>query len=160
MTADTTENIFTEHSDPQLKKLKKVLTREKNVFERVMQQFIDLENELDQNSVDHKKDTGRRRKSYSFKNFEFQGVSNRFAIEDLNEIYDGLNDDDGFGPENFRKNDSVSCLVDRKKYNGTIISVNQKGMVVRSNDRRKIKISWDDIEDGRAKVEKIVNEDE
>ncbi|ELA41880.1 uncharacterized protein VICG_01064 [Vittaforma corneae ATCC 50505] len=154
----------------QAKKLQKVNTQLSQMEERMdkaaeayikcLKFYIDVENELDQKRIEEKSENVKRRKPHSFKNFEFQGLSYRAISEDLNLIYEGIKEEEGFGPENFKRNDAVSCIVDRKKYKGTIVSVNQRGMVIKTQDRRKIKLSWEEIEDGEAKVTKLQSDDE
>ena len=49
----------------------------------------------------------------------------------------------------------VSCIVDRKKYKGTIVSINERRMVDQAQDRRKLRVQWEDIEDGETKISKL-----
>lgn len=146
--------------DGQLFRLKERLQKMVVAEIKSLAYFMEVENELDMKKNEGKTESGRRRKAHSYKNFEFQGLSYRTIAEDLNAIYEGTNDDEGFGPENFKRNDLVSCVVDRKKYKGVVISVSQKGMVIKTQDRRKIRISWEDIEDEDIKVVKIQNDNE
>lgn len=160
MSIDTTEGSTSKEECSQLKKLTDQLNREKIVFKKTMANFIAVENELDQRTVDKTLEPSRRRKAHVFKTFEFQGASYRAILEDLNVIYDGTTSEEVFGNENFKRNDTVVCVVDKKKYKGKIVSISQKGIVVRAKDKRKIKISWEDIEEEEAKIAKIEEEGE
>lgn len=146
--------------DTQLSQLKERMDKAARAYIKSLKFYIDVENELDQKRIEEKSENGRRRKLHSFKTFEFQGLSYRTISEDLNLIYEGIREEEGFGPENFKRNDVVSCVVDRKKYKGTIISVNQRGMIIKTQDRRKIKLSWEEVEDGEAKVTKLQSDEE
>lgn len=125
--------------------------------EKALKNFIEIENQLD-NLDTEDEDNGRRRKSNTVKNFEFQGVPNRVAVEDLNQIYEGSKEIIEFGPGNFRKGDVVNCVIDRRKIQGTVISVNQRGLLIVTKDRKKVRISWDEIEDEEAEVSKVTEE--
>lgn len=125
--------------------------------EKALKNFIEIENQLD-NLDTEDEDNGRRRKSNTVKNFEFQGVLNRVAVEDLNQIYEGSKEIVEFGPGNFRKGDVVNCVIDRRKIQGTVISVNQRGLLIVTKDRKKVRISWDEIEDEEAEVSKVTEE--
>lgn len=125
--------------------------------EKALKNFIEIENQLD-NLDTEDEDNGRRRKSNTVKNFEFQGVPNRVAVEDLNQIYEGSKEIVEFGPGNFRKGDVVNCVIDRRKIQGTVISVNQRGLLIVTKDRKKVRISWDEIEDEEAEVSKVTEE--
>jgi hypothetical protein len=125
--------------------------------EKALKNFIEIENQLD-NLDTEDEDNGRRRKSSTVKNFEFQGVPNRVAVEDLNQIYEGSKEIAEFGPGNFRKGDVVNCVIDRRKIQGTVISVNQRGLLIVTKDRKKVRISWDEIEDEEAEVSKVTEE--
>jgi hypothetical protein len=142
-------------------KLEERIKKEEMSHLKSLDFFLNAETELDQRQIDDtSENNNRRRKIHSHKNYEFQGLSYRTISEDLNQIYEGIREDDGFRPENFKRNDTVSCVVDRKKYKGNIISVNQRGMVIKTQDRRKIRIAWEDVEDGEAKVMKLHSDEE
>ncbi|KAM0680239.1 hypothetical protein GINT2_001624 [Glugoides intestinalis] len=158
MSIDTTEDSTSKDQYTQLKKLTEQLNREKIAFSKSMANFIAVENEFDQRGIDKTCEPSRRRKAHVFKTFEFQGASNRAILEDLNVIYDGVTEEEVFGNENFKRNDTVLCVVNNKKYKGKIISISQKGIVVRTKDKRKIRIFWEDIEDEEAKITKIDEE--
>lgn len=140
-------------------KLKEKLEKEGKAFNKSLLFFTETENELDKKKIADQAVSGRRRKAHSIKYFEFQGLPYKTISEDLNVIYEGMKEEDGFGPDDFRRNDRVSCIVDRKKYKGTVVSVNDRGMVVKTQDKRKIRIMWEDIEEGETKITKI-DEDE
>ena len=127
-------------------------------FEKALKNFNEIENQLDNLDTEDKNDNNRRRKSNSVKSFEFQGVPSRLAAEDLNRIYEGTKETNEFGPGSFKKGDQVNCVIDRRKLQGTIISVNQRGLLIVTKDRRKVRISWEEIEDEEAEVSKVTDE--
>lgn len=147
--------------DSQLVQLKNKIEKENTIWINFLKSFNDLENEVDLRKIEEQSENnGRRKKSHSLRNFEFQGVSYRTIAEDLGNIYEDGREEEGFGSENFKRNDIVSCIVDRKKYKGAIISINERGMIIKTQDRRKIRLSWEDVEEGEAKVTKLQNDEE
>jgi len=153
--SDTQNTVKPDKQDLKLTKLKERIENEARAFVKALSFFTETENDLDRKKIDDRAEGGRRRKAHSIKYFEFQGLPYKSIAEDLNLIYEGSKEEDTFGQENFRRNDMVSCIVDRKKYKGTIVSINDRGMMVKTLDRRKIRILWEDIEDGETKITKI-----
>ena len=136
----------------------KKLDRASLAFEKALRNFIEIENQLDHLDTEDKNDNSRRRKSNAVKSFEFQGVSSRVAAEDLNQIYEGTKEISQFGPGNFKKGDFVNCTIDRRKLQGTIISISQRGLLVDTKDKKKVRISWDEIEDEEAEISKVTDD--
>lgn len=144
--------------DNQFEMLKERQEKEARAHSRALGTLINLENELD-HSNEHEEDAPtRRRKSGGYRSFEFQGVTHKDAVEDLNNIYGTQRaEEKRFNFRNFKKNDCVSCVLDKKRYKGIIIQISQKGLVVKTKDRRKIKASWEDIDDEEIKITKLNN---
>lgn len=144
--------------DNQFALLKKKHEKEVSTYLKALGSFVDMENELDHSNENDYEVPSRRRKASGYRNFEFQGVPHKDAIEDLNDIYgEHKSDEKRINFRNFKKNDYVSCVLDKKRYKGIIIQINQKGLVIKTKDRRKIKASWEDIDDEEIKIAKINN---
>lgn len=142
----------------QFELLKEKQEKESRAYLRALSTLIDIENELDHSNEKEEEAPVRRRKAGGYRSFEFQGVSYKDAVEDLNNIYGTQRDEEKRCDfRNFKKNDSVSCVLDKKKYKGTIIQINQRGLVIKTKDRRKIKASWEDIDDEEIKITKLNN---
>lgn len=134
--------------------------KEVGAYLKALSRFLDIESELDHSNENGDEAPSRRRKANGYRNFEFQGVSHRDAVEDLNDIYgEHKSDEKRANFRNLKKNDYVSCELDKKRYKGAIIQINQKGLVIKTKDRRKIKASWEDIDDEEIKIAKINNLD-
>lgn len=157
MDINETENKNTGSKVDTLEAFKKRLNSEKTVFDRNFGKFIEIENELDQRTGTQIEISGRRRKSFGNKSFEFISVSYKEAMEDINSIYDSGNTQDSRRTQNFKKfkkSDFVTVAVEKKKYKGTIIQVGHRGLIVKSKDRRKIKISWEQIDEQEIQIYK------
>lgn len=144
--------------DNQFDLLKKKYKREASTYLKALSNFIDMENELDHSNENEDEASSRRRKGNGCRNFEFHGVPHKDAVEDLNDIYGKHRADEKRANfRNFKKNDCVSCVLDKKRYKGAIIQINQRGLVIKTKDRRKIKASWEDIDDEEIKIVKLNN---
>lgn len=131
-----------------------------NLFNRAFctsfEAFQEIENELDRNDSEDQNESLRRRKKTPHKAVDFQSVSSKVISDDFSKIKANTSDDTEESEQaDLKKNDFVLCIVDRKKYKGTIVSVTGNGIMVRTTDRRKIKINWEDIDDRRTKVTKL-----
>lgn len=136
----------------------KKLEKSNIAFAKANKTFVEIENSLDQLDTEDKNESGRRRKSSGLKSFDFQHVASKATVEDLSQIYEGAKESVEMGIGNFRKGDFVSCVVDRKKSQGTVIAINTKGLIIVTKDRKKIRISWDDIEDEEVQISKVSEE--
>lgn len=148
--ADSTIVIHKE--DLNFADFKERLLCEARIFRKVNEKLASIESELDHSSERYASEDAsrRRRKSLGYKSFDFIGVAYKEALDDLNQVY-GENQLEDFS-RNFRKNDAVTCIVDKKKYKGTVLQVNQKGMTIKIKDKRKLRISWKDIDNEEVKV--------
>lgn len=128
---------------------------------RTLEKFLETENGIDSAETQEHLGGGggqRRRKKSSGYRPEFNYVSAAASQADLNEIYGA----GAFQSEQQRelqlvKNDPVTCILNRKKYKGTIFQVNFKELVIKTQDRKKIKIKWENIDGDNIKIIKARN---
>ncbi|KAI5148941.1 hypothetical protein ENBRE01_0634 [Enteropsectra breve] len=120
--------------------------------------FSTLEDEsglmdLDEYNADCSK---RRKKHMSTKSYDFKGASDKQFREDMEEINSEHRAEKSTAKRmnEFERNDSVILYMNNKKYNGTIFQVNFKGIVVKTHDRKKIKLSWENIDKSNIHIEK------
>ncbi len=74
---------------------------------------------------------------------------------DYDEIFANIKKNDIKQKKNFDKNDDVICIINKKKYHGTVFQVHKKGLVIKTNEKRKIKIHWDNIDGNDIQVIKV-----
>ncbi len=135
---------------------KKRIEAEAKVFIKNAEKFIELENELDKRKIDDFNESNtRRRKINTNRSFDFLTATYRESMEDLNEIYgseDNLESKNSKNYKKFKKADLVTAIYGKKKYKGSIIQVGHRGLVVKTKDRRKLRISWEEIDGQEVQV--------
>lgn len=155
-------NINENSNEVRLSKIKrfddfeKRINVEAKVFIKNFENYIQVENELDEKNENQIEIAGRRRKSFTNKEFYFIPVNYKESMEDLNEIY-GLDDLDTKRSPNykmFKKADSITAVYGKKKYKAIIVQVGHKGIFAKTKDKKKLRISWDEIEDNKVEIYK------
>ena len=87
--------------------------------------------------------------------FAFTAVKEDEYLMDLEEIYgDNIEQKVIKNDREFKKNDVVVCVLDKKKYKGVIFQINSGGLVIKTKDRKKIKIAWGSPEESLVKLVK------
>lgn len=135
------------------KKLKHAVEVQCNIIDN----FMEINNKLDSDSEeDESEEPKKRRKKWSRKEYEFSGVTSKVAQEDLDEIYNGTRNTPRYAvPTDFKKNDVVTCILGKKKYKGDVFQVTDKGLSIKTSDRKKIKILWENIIAGNIQLIKV-----
>lgn len=126
------------------------LQKSKIDFEiKMLHKFMKIENEVgvveeDESSSDNSK---RRKRWLSHKGFELINVSGKSWIEDREQIYgpvpEGISEHNTMG---LKKDEKVVCILGKRKYKGMVIQVNLRGVVVKTEDRKRIKLLWENID--------------
>lgn len=127
------------------------------VQQDILDKFLEIDNNLDQEDCEDSSDEcKKRRKKWGSKSYEFQHVTPRVIQEDLDEIF-GADHEKLIKKYNveYKKNDAVVCVLGRKKYRGAIFQINFKGVVIKTDDRKKIKLLWENIDGENIQLIKV-----
>lgn len=134
-------------------KIKADFDRINKAHSKVLDHFYDIETECDNEECSDDVEIMGRRKKWTTKDFDFVSVADSDCQNDISEIFGGSYESKIKGNNrNFKKNDIVVCLLDKKKYKGVIFQINQTGFVVKTKDRKKIKIAWGSPEEARVQL--------
>lgn len=139
-------------------KIIKAVLRQNAIFDK----FLEIDNRLDQTNEEEEEDseqqTKRRKKRLGHRAFEFRHASAKACLEDLEEIFGGQTE---CMPRrrvmDLKRNDAVACILGRKKYKGNVFQVSPKGVVIKTRDRKKIKLLWENIDGESIQIIKIKN---
>lgn len=118
----------------------------------VLDKFREIENGLDlEDSEESDPGHKRRRNKWSNRSFEFNHVSAKTYQEDLDEIF-GAARPAKRSSADLKKNDAVSCILHGKKYKGTVFQTSFKGIVIKTRDRKKIRLLWEEIDNNNVQI--------
>lgn len=146
-----------EHDSEVEQKFNKMVRIQQNILDK----FLEIDNNLDMEDYEDSSDEPKkRRKKWSNKSYEFRHVPPRLVQDDLDEIF-GANHEKLVKRHSveYKKNDNVTCILGKKKYKGTIFQINFKGVVIKTHDRKKIKLLWENIDGDNIQMIKIKNMD-
>ncbi|KAI5168437.1 hypothetical protein PAEPH01_0129 [Pancytospora epiphaga] len=127
--------------------------------QKILDRFLEIEQQLDSEEDDIEKKEGldkRRRRKWRQRGSDFLSVSTKTAQEDLDDIYDDMVEESQTQSDNeFKVNDPVTCVLGKRKFQGVIFRTNSKGVVIKTDDRKKIKLEWDSINGGEIQLLKV-----
>lgn len=122
-----------------------------------LDKFLEIENSLD-STESHEEDLRgkKRRVKLNSRGYSFNHVSALTSQKDLDEIFGNeKSKDSNRNILDLMKNDSVTCILNRRKYKGIVFQISIKGLVIKTRDRKKIKLHWENIDGDNVQVIKI-----
>lgn len=147
------KNNLQENSD--LEKIKSSYDTIVAVQTKVLKNIYEIEADLDAEEYSEEIEYSGRRKKWITREFDLKGVDSSECEDDLEAIFGDRNGSKISGNNrNFKKNDIVVCVLERKKYKGVIFQVNNEGFIIKTKDRKKIKIPWGSPEESKVTLVK------
>lgn len=154
----TTNNIKKQYNELCAIKLKENLNSRFQKQASIIDKFRIIEDGLDLDDNEESNDNKRRRGKWGSKGLEFKHVSSKAVQEDMDKIFGIKRQQQPKLPTlEFKKNDQVICQLNKKLFKGVIFEVNFKGIVIKTLNRKKIKLDWENIDGTEIKVTKVKN---
>lgn len=126
--------------------------------QKILSSFLEIDKQLDGEEDGEEKGSAdkKRRKKWHSRSSDFLSVSTKTAQEDLDEIF-------GDSPEGsqtqsdgeFKVNDVVTCTLGKRRFKGTVFRTNSRGVIIKTSDRKKIKLEWDAINGDEIQLVKV-----